>query len=183
MWESIKELVSGVAPTVGTLIGGPAGAAVGTLVAKVLGVEDRPEAIEEALKNNPDALVKIRELETSKELAILKMELEHKQEDNRHVEHYVDLEVEDKQNARGAQHLVEIQSKIAGKVYNQSAWAVPLLLLMNALLIVFAAPLGIDVTAIVAIGNLIGIALSNQYRERQSVLEYLFGSSLEKKDK
>ena len=54
---------------------------------------------------------------------------------------------------------------------------------MNALLIVFAAPLGIDVTAILAIGNLIGIALSNQYRERQSVLEYLFGSSLEKKDK
>lgn len=37
-------------------------------------------------------------------------------------------------------------------------------------------------TAIVA-GSLIGIALSNQYRERQSMLESLFKASIEKRGK
>ena len=58
-----------------------------------------------------------------------------------------------------------------------------MLLAMNVVLIVLAPMLKLDVTAVVAIGNLIGIALSNQYRERQSILEFLFGSSITKKDK
>ena len=58
-----------------------------------------------------------------------------------------------------------------------------MLLVLNALLIVFASKLSLDTTAIVAVGNLIGIALSNNYRERQSIIEFLFGSSLNKKDK
>lgn len=183
MWDKVLELIGDAAPTVGGLLGGPAGAAVGVLVAKVLGVEDSPGAIEEALKNNPDALVKIRELEVSKELAILEAQYKNKIEDNRAAEHGVDLEVQDKQNARASASLGPVQTDIANKVYTQSAWAIPLLLVLNALLIVFAGQLHLDTTAIVAVGNLIGIALSNQYRERQSILEFLFGTSIDKKGK
>ena len=76
MWDNIKNIIGASAPVLGTLIGGPAGTAVGTLISKTLGVDNTPEAIELALRNNPDALLRIKELETSKELAIL--EAEHK---------------------------------------------------------------------------------------------------------
>ena len=184
MYDKIKELIGDAAPVVGTLLGGPAGTAVGGLVAKALGVDNTPEAIEEVLKNNPEALVKIKELEASKELAILESQYKNKVEDNRAAEHEINLVVEDKQNARASANMLgPAQTDIAGKIYTQSAWSIPLLLVLNALLIVFASKLSLDTTAVVAVGNLIGIALSNNYRERQSIIEFLFGSSLSKKDK
>ena len=78
MWENIKEIIGGASPLLGSMIGGPVGGAVGTIIAKALGVEDKPEAIEKALRNKPDALLKIKELENTKEIAILQIELETK---------------------------------------------------------------------------------------------------------
>ena len=110
MWDNIKNIIGASAPVIGTLIGGPAGTAVGTLISKTLGVDNTPEAIELALMNNPDALVKIKELETSKELAILQAELEHKRIDvdsvinNRKLDNEKDqMFLADKQSARSRQ--------------------------------------------------------------------------------
>ena len=184
MWDKVLEILGDAAPTVGGLLGGPGGAAVGELVSKVLGVDNSPEAIEKELVSNPDALVKIKELETNKALAILKTQYDTMVEGNRHEEYYTGTAVQDKQNARAATALGPVQTDIAKRIYVQSAWGIPLLLTMNALLIVFAGQMHLDTTAVVAIGNLIGIALSNQFRERQSIIEFLFGSSVvEKKDK
>ena len=60
---------------------------------------------------------------------------------------------------------------------------IPGLLIMNAGLVVYADKLDIDTTAVVAVGNLIGMALNNAYRERQSIIEFLFGSSIGSKTK
>ena len=120
MWDNIKELIGTSAPVIGTLLGGPAGGAVGGLISKVLGVDNTPEAIELALMNNPDALVKIKELETSKELAILQAELENKRIDissvidNRKLDNEKDkMFLSDKQSARSRQVDSE---KATGKV-------------------------------------------------------------------
>lgn len=120
MWDNIKELIGTSAPVIGTLLGGPAGGAVGGLISKVLGVDNTPEAIELALTNNPDALLKIKELETSKELAILQAELEHKRIDvgyvidNRKLDNEKDqMFLSDKQSARSRQTDSE---KATGKV-------------------------------------------------------------------
>lgn len=120
MWDNIKELIGTSAPVIGTLLGGPAGGAVGGLIGKVLGVDNTPEAIELALMNNPDALLKIKELETSKELAILQAELEHKRIDlgsvidNRKLDNEKDqMFLSDKQSARSRQTDSE---KATGKV-------------------------------------------------------------------
>jgi hypothetical protein len=64
-WKDIAGVVGKAAPIVGTLLGGPAGAAVGGMVAAALGTEATPDAVSAALVGNPDAIVKIQELQTN----------------------------------------------------------------------------------------------------------------------
>ena len=62
-WDKVKNIIGNTAPLLGGLIGGPAGAGVGTLISHALGVENTPDAIERELVNNPDALLKLKQLE------------------------------------------------------------------------------------------------------------------------
>jgi hypothetical protein len=75
-WNSVKASVAKVAPLLGTALGGPSGAAVGTLVASALGVEDKPDAVARALETDPQAAVKLRELELTHKAAMERMLLE-----------------------------------------------------------------------------------------------------------
>ncbi|MGF1764913.1 3TM-type holin [Aliivibrio kagoshimensis] len=77
MWESIKSLIGSAAPLIGTLIGGPVGAGVGGLVANALGVENTPQAIEQELMNNPDALLALKSLEMEHQVELKQLALEH----------------------------------------------------------------------------------------------------------
>ena len=180
MWDKIKELIGDSAPVVGGLLGGPAGAAVGGLISKALGVENNASAIEAELVNNPEALVKLRELEMSKEIAVLKSQYDNKVEDNRHEEHSVNLEVNDKQNARGSNHLYELQTDIGKRIFIQTSIIIPLLIMINVLLISYAADLKLGEAMISMVSTLIGIAINNAYRERQSMIEFLYGASVGK---
>lgn len=89
-WDSIKSAVGKIAPIAGTLLGGPAGAAVGGLISSALGVDNSPEAVSAAL-GNPDAVIKLRELETNERQHFLQMQLSTLQ-----------AELADTQNARAA---------------------------------------------------------------------------------
>lgn len=70
MWEKVADLIGEAAPLLGTALGGPGGAAIGGMIASVLGVENKPKAIADTLKNNPDALLKLKafELENRKNI-------------------------------------------------------------------------------------------------------------------
>ena len=68
-WDGVKNLISSAAPMLGTALGGPAGAAVGGLITKALGVEESPEAIEAELRRDPAALLKLKGLEADLERA------------------------------------------------------------------------------------------------------------------
>lgn len=63
MWDDIKDLVGKGAPLIGAALGGPAGGAVGGLIASALGVDNDPGQILQKLKTDPDALAKIKQLE------------------------------------------------------------------------------------------------------------------------
>ena len=178
MWDKIKELIGDSAPVVGGLLGGPAGAAVGGLISKALGVENNASAIEKELINNPDAFLKLKELEMSKEIAVLKSQYDNKVEDNRHEEHYANVNVGDKQNARVSSHLYELQTDIGKRIFVQTSILIPLLIMINILLISYANDLKLGEAMISMVSTLIGIALNNAYRERQSMIEFLFGSSI-----
>ncbi len=75
MWDKVKSALGGAAPLVGSLLGGPAGGAVGSLIASALGVENTPLAIETALTNNPDAVLKIKSLESEERIALRRLAL------------------------------------------------------------------------------------------------------------
>lgn len=72
-WSDIGGLVGRAAPVVGTLLGGPAGAAVGALVASALNVPNDPEAVNKALAGNPDAMVRIQELQLTARVELEKL--------------------------------------------------------------------------------------------------------------
>lgn len=76
VWDKVKGLVESSAPLIGSLLGGPAGGAVGTLLASTLGVEDSPKAIESAIKSNPNTLLKIRKMESDERVELRKLKLQ-----------------------------------------------------------------------------------------------------------
>lgn len=62
-WKDIQGDIAAAAPMLGTLVGGPAGAAIGSLIASALGASADPASVQQALKTNPDAAMKLRQIE------------------------------------------------------------------------------------------------------------------------
>lgn len=66
-WESIKDTVASIAPLAGSLLGGPAGGAVGGLIASALGVKNDPDEVAKAIQFDPQAALKLRKVEVQLE--------------------------------------------------------------------------------------------------------------------
>jgi len=62
-WGFLKKIIGTAAPLLGTVVGGPLGAAAGGLIAKKLGVDATPQAVHDALIADPDASSKLAEIE------------------------------------------------------------------------------------------------------------------------
>ncbi len=75
-WSDIKSLIAESAPVLGSLLGGPAGGAVGGLIAKALGVEASADKVAAAVKSDPEALLKLRQLELAQQEKLTKMMLD-----------------------------------------------------------------------------------------------------------
>ncbi|KMQ74018.1 3TM-type holin [Marinobacter subterrani] len=74
-WDDVKGVVAKAAPLLGSALG-PAGGAVGTLIASALGTDDNPEAVATAIQADPDALVKLKALEREHERELKRMVIE-----------------------------------------------------------------------------------------------------------
>lgn len=91
-WDSIKETIGKYAPVAGSLIGGPAGGAVGALISSVLGVDNTPEAIEQAVKSDPQAALKLKQFDHEyrtklAEISFLTLKVELQDKQNARKEH------------------------------------------------------------------------------------------------
>ena len=71
-WSKVGERIAGYAPLLGSVIGGPAGGAIGSVVASVFGVENTPESILKAVNADPEAGLKLRRIEIENKQAIEK---------------------------------------------------------------------------------------------------------------
>lgn len=75
-WKDVGGAVARFAPVVGTILGGPAGAVVGAagaLVASALGVPPTPDEVQKAMTVDPQAAVKIKELEVTRQVELQKL--------------------------------------------------------------------------------------------------------------
>ncbi|AZU99657.1 hypothetical protein SBP1_gp065 [Vibrio virus vB_VspP_SBP1] len=91
-WKDLGKTVASAAPVLGGLLGGPVGTAAGTLIASVFGANPNPEDVAAAIKNDPDALVRLKEIE-----------LNHKEEIHSMTVRELELRLADKQSARTMQ--------------------------------------------------------------------------------
>lgn len=62
-WKEVGVSIAAMAPALGVALGGPAGGAVGALVAAALGTPARPADVAAVIAQDPDAAVKLREIE------------------------------------------------------------------------------------------------------------------------
>jgi hypothetical protein len=69
-WKDLAEKVSGFAPLLGGLLGGPAGAAVGSIIASTLGTSASPSDVAQALVTNPDAAIKLKQIEVDQSVKL-----------------------------------------------------------------------------------------------------------------
>lgn len=74
-WDSVKGVIGKAAPLLGSALG-PGSAAAGALVAGLFGVENTPDAIGEAIKADPQAMVKLQQLEKEHERELQRMVIE-----------------------------------------------------------------------------------------------------------
>lgn len=72
-WKDVATTIAKSAPILGTILGGPAGAAIGaasSIIASALGVENTPDAVSQALQVNPDAAVKLAQIEKDRQVEL-----------------------------------------------------------------------------------------------------------------
>lgn len=69
-WKDLKGVVATSAPVLGTLLGGPAGGAVGALIASALGVRDTPDEVASAIAVDPTIAVKLRQIEKDRQIEL-----------------------------------------------------------------------------------------------------------------
>lgn len=76
-WSDVGKALAGVAPIVGTALGGPAGAIVGSMVASALGTDSTPDAVTQAMAADPTSAAKILQMQNAHEEALNKMQTDY----------------------------------------------------------------------------------------------------------
>jgi len=180
-WKELAAKVAKAAPLLGTALGGPVGGAVGGLVSIIAGAfgvssdeaAKDPQKLIEAIGLDPDAAIKLKEIENNHKLEIEKILLEKFR-----------LELQDLANARARE--TEIVKTTGAKDLNLYvlAWFFTLGFFasigwMSWLLLSGRFPADIPQAAIMLFGMLIGCLTSGV----SAVVQYFFGSSKSSSDK
>lgn len=110
-WKDIAGAIGSAAPILGTLIGGPAGGAVGGLIASALGTKPTPDDVAAALKD-PDAVFKLRQLEAEKEVRLKELLVDQAKAEMAARAASEQTDANDRADARRAQ--VQLHSRMPG---------------------------------------------------------------------
>lgn len=69
-WSDIAATVGKAAPMLGTVLGGPAGGAIGAIVSAALGVGNSADEVAAAIAADPQAALKLREIELANQVQL-----------------------------------------------------------------------------------------------------------------
>jgi len=76
-FDAIKNLVGGLAPTIGAALGGPVGGMAAETIAKVLGCSPEPKSIEKALQTaSPEQLAEVKKAEIQFQTRMKELEVD-----------------------------------------------------------------------------------------------------------
>lgn len=165
-WKDIESDVGKFAPIVGTLIGGPAGAAVGGLVAAALGTAGSPDAVQAAIATDPQAALKLAQFQSDNSVKLQQMAFAHADNVLAAQTAVAQSDVQDRASAR------ERETKLGGYTTPMLAW-----LIIGGSLALTAAVVTGYVTKDPTLATLVGTALGSVWSEAKQVLSYYFGSS------
>ena len=169
-WKDIANVVGKAAPILGTLLGGPAGAAVGGLISTALGVDLTPDAVSAALTQNPDTLLKLKQLQIDHEDNLQSLMVQAEQ--NR-------LQADAAQYAAEASDRDSARKLAAQQPTDNTRQIITYALLAGAVCIVVAVFSGAarellkDATASLTIGTVIGY----WFNELKQTLAFWFGQT------
>jgi len=171
-WSDIGNIVGKAAPVVGTLLGGPAGGMVGAMVANVLNVPNDPEAVNSVLLGNPDALVKIQELQINAKVQLQQLAVTAAENELKYANAQYDAEAADRDSAR----------KLAGQQPRDLIRpAITFIMLLGALFIVVAIITGwaMEVITNTTAALTVGSVMSTWFMMTKEVMGFYFGMTRE----
>ncbi len=90
-WSDVGKKVADFAPLLGSVLGGPAGASIGAIVASEYGTSPEPVEVAKAISADPEASIKLRSIETAHKERLAEIKLDQAK-----------TEIADKQHARTA---------------------------------------------------------------------------------
>ena len=165
-WKDIAGVVGKAAPILGTLIGGPAGAAIGGLVAAALGTENTPDAIQAAIAMDPQAALKLASLESDNKVKLQAMLFAHADNVIAADTAAVQADVADRKSAR------EREVAVKDNTPAMLAWVI-----VVASVALGAAVVTGYVSKDPALAGIVGTVIGYVFSEAKQVLAYYFGSS------
>jgi ribosomal protein S13 len=132
----------------------------------------------------PEEVSEIRALERdpATRVELEKLALERLKETHRHDETKQKVVLKDKGDAREMFEKSggKLQAEVARKIFQNSMWMIPFLILINVLTVAGVAYFSLNSAVAAGVGTAIGLALGRSWDERKTVIEFLFGSSQER---
>ena len=165
-WKDIAGVVGKFAPLAGTLIGGPAGAAIGALLSAALGTDGTPDALHAAIAADPQASLKLAEFESDNKVKLQALAFTHADNVLAAETAALQADVADRTSARAREATVrdKTPSVLAGVVIASG--------IAFATAVVFGLVTK-DPSQAALVGTVMGYILS----ESKVVTSYYFGSS------
>ena len=142
-------------PILGKLIAGENGEHIANKIAQYIGV--KPDELGQSIKN-PDIILRLKELENER----------------------LNILFNDVANARNRQIQLKdnFVDKLAMRIIKYNMINIFLLVLINALLILYAPKLKLPISVVAPISNLLGIVIGRYLEERSQITGYYFGNAL-----
>lgn len=169
-WKSVGNGLAKSLPLLGGLLGGPAGAAIGSIVSSTLGVENTPGDVQLALSNNPDALVKLRELETNSRVQLQQLAVTAEQNRMNYELSQFQAEASDRNSARD---LAAKQPKDLTRPIIAFLFIIGAIIIIGTIFSGISESLLKDPTASLTIGTVVGF----WFNEMKQVLAFYFGTT------
>ncbi|QOV06262.1 putative membrane protein [Burkholderia phage Maja] len=169
-WKEVGQKIASAAPVLGGLLGGPAGAAVGGIVAATLGSGNDAVSVDAAIAANPDALMKLKELETTQATRFQELAIE--SEKNRLAAETAAFaaEVDDRKSAR------ELAAKQPKDIL-RPALAIMLMLAVIGIIVAIFLPSSREILKDSVAISMISMVAGAILRDFGNVISFQFGTS------